>query len=1024
MRLTLLAAVTLLCSVGVAQEAQQPRIVRPISNASVVRLEGTVHPRIRSATDRGPVSPTMRLERMRLVFSPTEQQRAALDQLLAEQQDRNSPNYHKWLTPEEFADRFGLSQQDIDLTSAWLTSQGFTVEEVARGRDWIAFSGIAAQVEAAFHTSIHAYLIDGRLHHAPSADASIPDAFAGIVSGIGGLHDFAPRPLNVRPRPHLTSSITGNHFLAPGDFATIYNLPSYSKGAVCSSPCNDGTGQSIAIVGQSDLSTDGNPGRNGNPGVNGQQYDLVTFRDLAGLPPVKLTIKVFGTDPGVVSSDVDEANLDVEWTGATAPNANLIFVIEDSSHGGAFQALVDAVNNNLAPVISVSYGVCEKQLSASDQTSLINAGKQANSQGQAIVVASGDSGAADCDANAPATQGLAVDFPGSMPYSTSIGGATFSGDSANNVDPTQPTQYWSGSTNDVAPSAFSYIPETAWNDSSGATSGPLAATGGGSSTLFSKPSWQAGPGVPADGQRDVPDLSFNASPSHVAYLICSQSSCLNGYRASDTSFNVIGGTSTGTPSFAGILALLNQRLGAPQGSPNPLLYSTAASSGTSWAFNDITTGNNIVTCSGGTGCNNGTLGYSAGVGYDQVTGLGSIDATALGNALAGAPNPHFWVLPISRSVSFAIGSSSTVAVNVTPKEGFTGSVNLTCSVSSSLAGASCSFDNPNVTVPGSANLTITGSAQATGTVTVQGTSGSNTDSVTINASIGVQDFQLTSGNSSETVNPGGSTTDTITVTSLLGFNGTVSFSCSGTTGLTCSLNPTSVTANPSGTVSSTLTVNASSSASSGAVTITATSGTLTHNRVIPVTVNAGFSLTASTSTLTIPRGMTGSATLTVTPAGGFNSNVVLTCNVSTSLGTTTCSVNPSTISGGSGTATLTIQAAVVGKDRGGPLPYGHRGFGAYATLVFALGMAFAAKGQRGLLKPAAGTKATFAGVDLSVLRRVLLGMLALGVMLGALSCGGGGNSGGGGSSPLTGTVTVSGTGGGVTNSIDISVTVQ
>src|SRR5215472_3058578 len=584
-----IAALFLLSSLVLAQPTQQRRIVRPVNNATTVRLQGTMHPRVLGGVDRGPVAATMPLERMTLVFSRTPEQQAALEQLLAEQQDPNSVNYHKWLTPEEFGDRFGLSQADLDVVSAWLKAQGFQVEEVARARDWIAFSGIAAQVEAAFRVPIHSYLVAGETHFAASTDISIPDAFAGIVAGVTGLHDFAPRPRNIIARPRVTSSITGNHFVVPGDFATIYNLPlpSYTNGqGVCTRPtCWDGTGQTIAVVGQSQLSTDSNPGRNGSPGVNGQQYDVVTFRNLAGLPPVNLTVKLTGSDPGVVSSDVGEANLDLEWAGAAAPNAALIYYIENGNPGqGAFGALVDAVNDNKAQVISVSYGVCEAQTSSSDLTNLMQAGVKAQLQGQAIVVASGDAGAADCDTNLPATHGLSVDFPSSMPYSTSIGGTTFTGDSTNAIDPTQPTQYWAGATNDLAndtaPSAFSYILETAWNDSSGATTGSPSATGGGASAKFPKPPWQVGPGVPADHARDVPDISFNASASHDFTVICSQSSCANDYRSTDTTFDVIGGTSVGTPQFAGILALINQALvnagKSTLGNPNHALYQVAA----------------------------------------------------------------------------------------------------------------------------------------------------------------------------------------------------------------------------------------------------------------------------------------------------------------------------------------------------------------------------------------------------------------------------------------------------------------
>ena len=1033
MRLRILVATLLLASCATAQQSQQRRIVRPVDNASTVRLAGTTQPRIRNATDRGPVSDTLPLQRMTMLFSPSQQQQAELDQLLAEQQDPNSPNYHKWLTPEEFADRFGLAQSDIAVVSAWLTSQGFTVDEVARGRNWIAFSGIAAQVAAAFHAPIHSYVVEGKTHFAPSTDISVPDAFAGIVSGVTGLHDFAPSPRIVKANPRVTSSITGNHFIVPGDFATLYNLPSYTNGVPCTSPCLDGTGQSIAIVGQTDLSTDTNPGRNGTPGANGQQYDVVTFRNLAGLPPVNLQIVVNGTDPGLQAGDANEANLDVEWSGAAAPSAKLIYVITSALQNGqgAFGSLVYAVNNDLAPIISVSYGTCESSLDTSTYNLLNQAGIQANSQGQAIVVAAGDSGAADCDTNLPATNGLAVDFPGSMPYSTSVGGTSFSGDTTNAADPTQPTQYWAGSTNDVAPSAFSYIPETAWNDSSGLSTGTISATGGGASIKYSKPSWQTGPGVPADGARDVPDISINASPSHDETVICSQSSCVNNYRNTDTTYDVIGGTSIGAPTFAGMLALINQAKGSAQGNINPQLYPLVQSyplpgdSNTSWAFNDIITGNNIVACTGSSnGCNGGSLGYSAGPGYDQVTGLGSVDATALVHALTNSPNPHFLVLPTSRSVSLSPSSSSVVAVSVAPKEGFTGTVAMTCVVSSSLVGVTCSYDNTSVSTSGSVNLTIqSGSSQSTetGTVTVQGASGNTTNSVVINVTVGLLDFQITSGNVSETVTQGSSATDTITVTPVLGFTGSVSLTCSGTSGLTCSLGTNPVTITSTAAATSTLTVTASSTAATGSITITGTSGSLTHTHQIPVTVNtaaADFTLAIASPVVSITSGGVITDNLTVASVGGFSSDVALTCSVPSSLGATTCAISPPTLTGGSGIAIVTINGAVLSRDRGAPLPFQHRGLGAYATLVFALGIVFTSKPKRG--HPA---QASFARMGIVSLRKVLFGLLLLGLLFGALSCGGGGSGGGNGPTPLTGNVTITGTGGGTTHTVTINVTV-
>ena len=256
--LVLIAAIIFPGSLAFGQVAQQNRIVRPVDNRSVVQLQGSRHPLARSEFDQGPVSPTLPLQRMTLFFQPTAEQQAALDQLLAEQQDPTSPNYHKWLTPEEFADRFGISAQDINTLTAWLRSQGFTVDETAHSRTWIAFSGIAAQVEAAFETSIHNYLVGGKLHYAASSDPAIPAAFAGVVTGIGALHNFAPHARNLKAKPRITSSLTGNHFIAPGDFAAIYDLQTLYNSGI------NGAGQTIAIMGQTDLSTDNN--KMGTPG--------------------------------------------------------------------------------------------------------------------------------------------------------------------------------------------------------------------------------------------------------------------------------------------------------------------------------------------------------------------------------------------------------------------------------------------------------------------------------------------------------------------------------------------------------------------------------------------------------------------------------------------------------------------------------------------------------------------------------------------------------------------------------------
>jgi subtilase family serine protease len=630
---------------------------------------------------------------MRLVFQPTPEQQSSLNMLLRQQLDPSSPNYHKWLTPEQYAERFGVSPGDISRVANWLRRQGFTSVIAARGRTWIGFNGSAAQVEAAFHTPIHQYVVNGELHYANTAEPSLPGAFRGVVMAVGALNDFRPRPHGIarRVQPHFTSDISGKHFLAPADFATVYDLKGLYNSGI------NGSGEAIAAMGQTDLSTDTN---------HNNQYDVQTFRSVSNLPAASLqVILVPGqTDPGSTTADQDEANLDLEWSGAVAPNAKLIYV---NSKNALFTSMQYAVDQSLAPVISISYGLCEAQFSSNDVATLTAMGQQANAQGQTIVSSSGDAGPADCDYSADpnnpvksAAHGYAVDMPASLPYVTGMGGTEFS-----DGDGTGGTQYWSATNDSNNGSANSYIPEMVWNDT--ATDGFLAATGGGVSTLFTKPSWQTGTGVPADGQRDVPDLALSSSADHDGYLICSRSSCVNGYRRSDQTLNVIGGTSAAAPTFAGIVALLDQQTNEPQGNVNPVLYGLAA--GASNAFHDITTGDNMVPCTQGTtDCPaGGMIGYSAGPGYDLTTGLGSIDVGALAAAWNGPTNPDCSLTAQSASLTITRGTPVTDLLTLTGLGGFSASVNLTCTVSAGVTNTTCTLSPASVSPGGTATLTVT-----------------------------------------------------------------------------------------------------------------------------------------------------------------------------------------------------------------------------------------------------------------------------------------------------------------------------
>jgi subtilase family serine protease len=683
----LLLIAGLLSSVSYAVTAD--RIATEINPQQMVALKGNVHGLAQSRSDLGRADASKMLHGVTLVFRPSTAQQQELDNLLAQQQDRSSPNYHKWLTPSQFADRFGMTRADIQRISAWLQSQGFAVNSVSNSRNEISFDGTVSQIEVVFQTEIHNYLVNGEIHFANATDPSVPAALAGSVLAVGHLHDFAPKPRAIA-RPHLTSYVSGNHFLTPGDFATIYDVAALYSGG------NDGTGQKIAVIGQSSVNT----------------TDLNNFRSAAGLPasPVQMTV-LPATTSTRCAGDEGESDLDLEWAGGVAKNASIIFVYAGLSSGdtctkrngkNVWDALDYAVQNKIAPFISTSYGFCEG--GATGQTGVGQAfaqqiqgwAQQANSQGQTIVAASGDSGAADCDgAVKSATQGLAVDVPASIPEVTGMGGSEFNGDAAGAVTGTAPatnagaTTYWSGTSGstDAISSALFYIPEVAWNET--AANGTLSASGGGASIFFAKPTWQTGTGVPGDLKRDVPDLAISSSPNHDGFLVCSedasdgsiQASCTSGFRTgSGGTFNVVGGTSVAAPTFAAILALINQSLGnIGLGNVNPNLYSLAAS--TPSAFHDVTSGNNMVPCTAGTlNCPSGTtqIGFTAAAGYDQVTGLGSVDADKLATAWLATETPMFNLNPTAPTFQVTQGATVNATVNITFASGFAGTLTFTC----------------------------------------------------------------------------------------------------------------------------------------------------------------------------------------------------------------------------------------------------------------------------------------------------------------------------------------------------------
>jgi subtilase family serine protease len=639
-----------------------------------------------------------RLEGVTLVLGRTAAQEEQLQALIVAQHDPASPLYHHWLTPEALGARFGVADADVGQVSAWLERHGLQVDSVSRARDGLRFSGTAAQLEAAFGTELHLYQTVSGSRFAPWADATVPAALAPLVRAVTGMSSFRPRS-HLRLGSQFTSSLTGSHFLTPADVEVVYHVtPAHQAGL-------DGTGVAIAVVGQSAISPP----------------DIEAFQSASGLA-VKdpQLVLVPGSGSAVVrTGDETESDLDLEWSGALAPGATIRFVyVGDAANQSVWDALQYAVDQDLAPIVSISYGACEPALSAGEYAAVEATLAKAAAQGQSVVASSGDSGSLDCAGVSgllPSTQqALAVDFPSSSEYVTGVGGTEFpSADVGASA-----TQYWTAATavtGDVLASALSYIPEQVWNDGTG------AAGGGGVSVLTTRPSWQAGVlGLSSGTNRLVPDLSLDASPANAPYLFCSSDaktgvtgSCSHGFRAADGShLTAAGGTSFGAPVFAGMLALVEQKLGASGlGVVAPTLYRLASDSTTyASAFHDVTLGGNG--CAPGSGCPPaGGSSYAAGTGYDMASGLGSVDLFSL-LATWPASSPGFTVE--ASDVALAAGGSGAAPLTILPVDGYSGTITWTVSSTPAL-GQGCLAASSTVVAPGSvakASVTIRAEASA------------------------------------------------------------------------------------------------------------------------------------------------------------------------------------------------------------------------------------------------------------------------------------------------------------------------
>ena len=639
---------------------EQPDRVLPGSQLTpVTRLAGHIPAWASAANDTGAAPDSLPI-RLSFVLTRSSERQAAFTRLLEDQQNPASPSFQKWLTPQQVGSIYGPTQHDLSALTTWLKSQGFLIAETAPSGMFVTVDGSASVMAKALATSLHSFRINGRTRISATVEPSIPSRFAPLVGSISGLsqpdirpmHQAASLPMSARTAegtasPHYTTSNSGRHFITPGDFAAIFDLkPVYNAGIT-------GTGQKVAIIGRSRVAT----------------TDISEFEAAVGLTAnlPNIVIPTGGADPGITNDDDQlEATLDVDRIVGTAPGVQADLVVSGSAGGynGIYVAAQFEVQHLLDPVMNISFGSCELYAGSGGVSLWDTLFSQAASEGISVFVSSGDSGAAACEPQFSTPddfQFRAINYICASSYATCVG-ATEPADTAD------PGQFWSASNGTGLISALGYIPEGAWNEptlteSNGTILYVSASSGGGASIFVPKPSWQTGTGVPADGARDVPDVSFPGA-AHDGYFACYAA---GGGDCANNRFEYFSGTSAAAPGYAAVTALLNQKTGSSQGNLNPLLYRIAASTPT--AFHDATPASSGISdcdvdvpsmCNNSTpspaGLTGGLAGFALTTGYDQATGLGSLDIANFLAAAAAAPVST--LAPTQLAVALA---SSTIA---------------------------------------------------------------------------------------------------------------------------------------------------------------------------------------------------------------------------------------------------------------------------------------------------------------------------------------------------------------------------
>jgi subtilase family serine protease len=411
--------------------------------------------------------------------------------------------------------------------------------------------------------------------------------------------------------------------------------------------------------------------------------DVAAFRTEAGLAANNTEVILVGANPGLVSGDQDEATLDVEWSGAVAPAATVNLVVGDSTAttDGVDLSAQYIVNHATAPVVSSSYNSCEQDMGTAELAFYNDLWEQAASEGMSVFVASGDAGAADCSAaSATMASGIAVNGMCSSPYSTCVGGTEFN-------EGSNSAQYWAATNSTSYETALSYIPEEVWNESGSNGGSGLWASGGGSSVVYAQPLWQKGlNGINGD-MRAVPDVALSAA-AHDGYVI-----------AENGTYFVVSGTSASSPSFAGLMALVVQsKGGAGQGNANAELYPLIDAQRS--PFHSTPSGNNSVP---------GATGFTAGgAAYNQATGLGSVDGAVLVSEWnsGGVTGADFALTASTASGTLQAGGTAGITLTVSPVNGAGVLPNaIALSASGLPAGATAEF-SPESIPAGSGTTTV------------------------------------------------------------------------------------------------------------------------------------------------------------------------------------------------------------------------------------------------------------------------------------------------------------------------------